>query len=473
MGPWYRIMTPRPQARRRLLILPHAAGGPAYYRDWVRDVPADCELVVMQLPGREARWGEPPLTRMDSLMATLQRELAALWSLPVSLFGHSLGAIIAYELARRFPVEQLILAGARAPLVPHDHSPLHPLPAPALRRVLRRLGGSPNEVLANDEMFGLLLPVMRADLELLETYVHRPGPALDIPLRVFGGFLDERTPLIDLLPWRVCTRGETQIEARSGGHFFGQSAARMLLTSLSPASAQEGPAQSADLHIIRLDRDPHIVSACRGWLDDSERQRADRFVRPEDGRRFTVAHGSLRLTLGRKLGIAPGEVRFTSRPGGKPELHRDHHSDIRFNLSHSDSLALLLIADGREVGVDIERIREDVDHISLADRFLSPAESLGVSGASDETRPARFFACWTGREAYSKARGRGLSLPLDEYAIRLDDGGHPCGVVDRTLPGTARKWHVAGLNVAEGFAAAIAGEEAILRLRLFDDTVEW
>jgi medium-chain acyl-[acyl-carrier-protein] hydrolase len=457
MSVWYRTLAARPDATRRLVIIPHAGGGPTFYRDFVKNLPKDYDAVALQLPGREARWKELPFKRMEPLVESLVRELPPLWDRPITLFGHSLGAIIAYELTRRLPVERLIVAGTRAPHLPRNRAPLHDLSDTALRQELMRLGGTPSTVLNNEELFGLFLPTLRADLAVLETYSHQTDKPIDVPLHVVGGFTDERTPLIDLLPWRELNRGVTAIEARRGGHFFVDS-----FDSLR----EQGSEPQIDFHTIRLHRSIEQHSSLRMCLDESEQHRADRFLRPEHRDRFIVCRAALRHLLAEKLRTSPRDVRLSVSPSGKPQLHADHQSDLCFNLSHSDDFAIIAVARGQELGVDVERIRGDVDHAGLAERYFAPAERTDVLAVPEKDRPDRFFAYWTGKEAYSKARGLGLNLPLDEYDIMLDAQGYPNGVRDRTLPADTIPWHVTGLNVADGFAAAIACPMPISRLRL-------
>src|SRR4051812_46136283 len=121
-SPWFRALAARPEARLRLVVLPHAGGGPAVYREWVDHLPAGVEPVAVQRPGRALRWKEPAFRRIEPLLAALRPELEPLLDRPVVLFGHSLGALIAFELARAWaaagrPVGGLVVAGAAAPRI--------------------------------------------------------------------------------------------------------------------------------------------------------------------------------------------------------------------------------------------------------------------------------------------------------------------------------------------------------------------
>ena len=155
-------------------------------------------------------------------------------------------------------------------------------------------------------------------------------------------------------------------------------------------------------------------------LAPDEQQRAERFRFPDDRQRFVAAHGLLRLILSRYTGALPGELRFTYGPRGKPELAGCPGSDaLTFNLSHSRQAALIAVARGRPVGVDVERRREDLDGELIATRFFSPRESEALRALPRAERQAAFYAYWTCKEAYAKARGEGLGLPLDQVEVEL------------------------------------------------------
>ncbi len=192
-------------------------------------------------------------------------------------------------------------------------------------------------------------------------------------------------------------------------------------------------------------------------LGPDERARAARFRRPEDRRRFVAAHVALREILGGCLGLAPGRVRLVAGPGGKPRLPA---GPLRFSLAHSGALALCAVARGREVGVDVERVRGDIDVAALARRFFSPPEVAELEALPAAERTGGFYRLWTLKEAYLKARGDGLALPLDTFSISLA-GPRPV-LLDAGRP--AGSWSLATLEAGPGYAAALAVEGTGWRL---------
>ncbi len=185
------------------------------------------------------------------------------------------------------------------------------------------------------------------------------------------------------------------------------------------------------------------AAACeRLWpvLTEAERARARAFHFPDDRRRFTVARGVLRLLLGRCLDRDPAGVPLATGPHGKP--HLAGHA-LHFNVAHSHGVALIALASDRRVGVDVERIRHDLDVLGLAARAFAPPEAAALRALPPRDRTGAFFACWARKEAYVKATGLGLSLPLDAFTVPLaPDAG----------------WSVRDLAAAPGYAAAVAAE---------------
>ena len=209
------------------------------------------------------------------------------------------------------------------------------------------------------------------------------------------------------------------------------------------------------LHIFCLDLGPSdSLAGLDDLLDQEEITRARRYRFDADRRRFARAHGQTRQILGALLGVAPTALIFEKNLYGKPALL---NSRARFNLSHSQDVGLLAVAMEQEVGVDIEAIRADIDHEMIAGRFFSPEEQHALQALPDDSRVAGFFHCWTRKEAYIKARGLGLSIPLDQFAVSLQPG-QPARLLHPEA-GAPSDWTLFGLAPQEGFcgAAAIQG----------------
>ncbi|HYW06875.1 MAG TPA: alpha/beta fold hydrolase [Longimicrobium sp.] len=226
LSSWVVVPAPRPAARLRLICFPFAGGGASVFFPWARLVPAEVELCAVQLPGREARLREAPIKDWGELMDRLVTELARYMDRPYALFGHSVGATMAFELARRLRAaglrapEHLFASGRAAPHLPPELPLVHALPEAEFMAELRRLAGTPEEVLRNEELMSILVPLLRADFTLSETYPIREEAPLDVPVSAYGGNGDERVPNEAVGAWRQHTAGAFRQVTFDGGHFF-------------------------------------------------------------------------------------------------------------------------------------------------------------------------------------------------------------------------------------------------------------
>lgn len=226
---WLRSYPQKRQARLRLFCFPYAGGGGSAFRSVFDRVPDDLDVCPIQLPGREGRFAERPFSSLDPLIAALHEELLPYLDMPYAFFGHSMGALISFELARALrssgqvpgPVH-LLVSGHRAPQLPDLRPPAHQLPEPQLLEALRDLEGTPEEVLQHEELLQLLLPVLRADFAICETYTYVPQPPLACPISVFGGLRDPNVPYESILAWKQHTTKTCQVHFFAGGHFFWQ-----------------------------------------------------------------------------------------------------------------------------------------------------------------------------------------------------------------------------------------------------------
>lgn len=217
---WLRCYLPRPYARHRLVCLPHAGGTASFFRAWAADLPDHVELHAVQYPGREDRYAEPCVTDLNRLAAHVAGAVTPLLDRPVSLFGHSMGALIAHEAARllRAPAH-LFVSGHGAP---RHHRPgtVHRGTDAALVAELARLGGTPLHALTDPELLALILPAVRADYRALETHLPGPGPVLACPVTAFTGTADPDVTVAEAGDWASCTSGPFTLHALPGDHFF-------------------------------------------------------------------------------------------------------------------------------------------------------------------------------------------------------------------------------------------------------------
>ena len=224
--PWFTSQRPNAGARLRLFCFPYAGGGAAIYRLWPQSLPSEVEACMAQLPGRGTRLREEPFTNLDALVAAIAEAIAPLLDKPFALFGHSMGAMISFELARRLREQgqpqpsHLFISGRRAPQLPNDDPISYNLPDAELGQELLRLIGTPKEVLEHPELMELMLPLLRADFSVVETYDYRPGVPLDCPLTVFGGLRDAEVSREQLEAWREQTTSEFALRMLPGDHFF-------------------------------------------------------------------------------------------------------------------------------------------------------------------------------------------------------------------------------------------------------------
>jgi Phosphopantetheinyl transferase len=226
--------------------------------------------------------------------------------------------------------------------------------------------------------------------------------------------------------------------------------------------APKTPVLSSDeVHVwcAELDQTASRVHNLQQTLDGNERARAERFYFKRDRNHFIVAHGFLRVILSRYLNIEPDDLRFCYSPYGKPMLAEKFDRDrLCFNLSHSHGLVLYAVTRGREIGIDIERIRPDLACDRIAEAFFSPREVAALRIVPTSRQLEAFFNCWTRKEAYIKARGEGLSFPLDRFDVSLAPG-EPATLLNTIGdPRETSRWSLRELDLALGYVAALAVE---------------
>ena len=234
LSQWFPAFRARQAASMRLICFPYAGAGMPVFRAWPGALPDAIELRVAQLPGRGTRLRERPFEQMPSLVEALHQALRSLSDRPLALFGHSLGAIVAFEVVRRLRFEgivpaHLFVSGNTAPQLPGPMPPLHQLAEDDFLRELKELNGMPQVLLESKELLEIMLPVVRSDFKLLETYQYKSEHPLDCPITAFGGLRDPRTTKNGLEGWRLQTARSFDLIMVQGDHFFIESAGPLLL----------------------------------------------------------------------------------------------------------------------------------------------------------------------------------------------------------------------------------------------------
>ena len=236
VSPWLTVQRHSTEAHLRLFCFPYAGGGASIFSGWSKALPSSVEVCTVQLPGRENRLGEIPLTHMPDLVEQLSVALGPWLDKPFALFGHSLGALIAFEWLRclppRYQPVHFFLSACPAPETPRP-APLHSLPDGEFIDALQnRYQQIPQAILQDPEMMGLFLPVLRADFTLYETYTYVAGMPLACPVCAFGGLQDHLSNRAQLTAWHPYTSSVFTQRMFPGGHFFLKTAQTPLLQAI-------------------------------------------------------------------------------------------------------------------------------------------------------------------------------------------------------------------------------------------------
>lgn len=224
---WFGAMQRNPAAPIRLFSFHYAGGSAAIFRSWRQLLPNWVELWPVQFPGRGQRISERPETSIERLVGSMLPDLLPIFKeRPFCLFGHSMGATVAFELARKLFCEHgsgpciLFVSGRRAPNLSRRKHSAYKLSDPDFVDELRRLNGTPREVLDSPELMQLLLPVIKADFEAIETYRYMPGEPLACPIVAFAGLHDGEVRMEEMEPWRSFTSADFSLQTFEGDHFF-------------------------------------------------------------------------------------------------------------------------------------------------------------------------------------------------------------------------------------------------------------
>jgi medium-chain acyl-[acyl-carrier-protein] hydrolase len=246
VSPWLTCLYPQPAATLRLFCFAYAGGGASAFRSWGAAMPADIEVWAVQLPGRETRLREPAIVRLQPLVEAVSQAIVPhcdscsdpFRNRPFALFGHSMGGLVSFEVARhlrryyRLNPVHLFVSGTRAPQIPDPDPPIHALPQPDFLSELKQFNGTPAAVLENAELMELILPTLRADFELLETYTYQADLPLHCPISAFGGIEDLKVGREQLQAWQIQTTNTFSLHLLPGDHFFLHSARSRLLQQI-------------------------------------------------------------------------------------------------------------------------------------------------------------------------------------------------------------------------------------------------
>jgi medium-chain acyl-[acyl-carrier-protein] hydrolase len=234
---WIPYRRPSGYPHLRLFCFPYAGGSASVFRNWVKLFPQEIDVCPIQYPGREKRIIESQFTSMEPLIDELANVLLPEVEIPFAFFGHSLGALISFELARRFqrngisPV-RLFVSSYRAPAIAKRRPPMHLLPDTEFVERLREYNGTPDAVLQNSELMNVLLPTLRADFALHETYVYSADVPLKCPISAFGGIEDLEVNYNDLKLWKEQTTCSFKIQMFRGDHFYIYDESKELINSI-------------------------------------------------------------------------------------------------------------------------------------------------------------------------------------------------------------------------------------------------
>ncbi|MBN1481959.1 thioesterase [candidate division KSB1 bacterium] len=237
-SPWLLNFIPRPDVRVRVFCFHYAGGNANVFRGWDNASPEEMQIVPIELPGHGSRLGEPLLDSVSDIVREIAQGIAGYLDKPFVFFGHSMGALISFELTRflrRYFLPQpvhLFVSAHAAPHVSKDREHIHRLPEDEFTQKLRTLNGTPDAVLTNPELRELFLPIIRNDFKVCETFAFKPGLPLECPITVYGGINDTDVQQEDLAAWEQHTTAGIQLRQFDGDHFFLHSHEKEVLQTL-------------------------------------------------------------------------------------------------------------------------------------------------------------------------------------------------------------------------------------------------
>jgi medium-chain acyl-[acyl-carrier-protein] hydrolase len=236
---WVSLSSSNEGNRGRLFCFPFAGGGAAVYYRWIDRILAGIDVARVTLPGRETRLREPLFTNLPSLVDTLVEELIPWIDRPFALYGHSMGALLAFELTRelrrrhRLLPTHLFVSGFRGPQLPPPDPPFSHLPDADFIARVRQYGGVPDLIVQNEELMDIFLPILRADFKMMENYEYREEPPLECPITALGGLSDPKITREKIIAWNIHTSMKFSAHFFPGGHFFLQDSEPLVLNQIN------------------------------------------------------------------------------------------------------------------------------------------------------------------------------------------------------------------------------------------------
>jgi medium-chain acyl-[acyl-carrier-protein] hydrolase len=236
---WFQCSIAHDQIDLKMFCFPYAGGTSLVFRKWDDFLPSTVQVIPVELPGRGARLRDSPFVSVPALIDDLSEVIRPLLDRPFVFFGHSMGAVIAFELARALRrkydcgPQALFVAGRRAPQVPSSEPVTYHLPKDEFIKELIELDGTPKEVIENEELMEMMIPLLRADFQLVQTYEYTVDAPLLCPITAYGGLQDHHVPHDKLLPWKEMTISKFAMHMLPGDHFFIRSSQNLLLRSLA------------------------------------------------------------------------------------------------------------------------------------------------------------------------------------------------------------------------------------------------
>ncbi|MBL4575557.1 MAG: 4'-phosphopantetheinyl transferase superfamily protein [Opitutaceae bacterium] len=236
-----------------------------------------------------------------------------------------------------------------------------------------------------------------------------------------------------------------------------------------PGAPDEIVLPRGKIHIwaVSLDSGEECLAQCRGLLSESEISRAQRFHFDADQRRFIIARGTLRQLLGRYLKCAADTIVFQTNEYGKPRLGGNDGLPLHFNISHSGEMAVMAFSCERELGIDIEWIREEINCLDLSERFFSKTEAVVLKSLPEKELSKCFFETWTRKEAFIKALGKGLSIPLDQFDVSVGVEVPPALLEVRVDEVHSKEWFISKVILNNSFSGAVVAEGGPVEIQQF------